>query len=226
MLLRRSAVLAALLAGLPSLTVAQTARSARAPVPKAEAPVPADAPVYSRQGTWFGVGLGAGAATLSCAICEGEQGHRGTAGYLRAGTTINGRLLVGGEVNGWQRSDETGSQRILSLTANGYWYPNPRHGYYFKGGFGLSRYKQWSQDGNNDALTTGLAAGGFTGQVGAGYEIRVNPKTSFVPFLNLVATAQNALSTERDDGTSYQRNKLPNRANVLLLQLGLGVTWH
>ena len=81
-------------------------------------------------------------------------------------------------------------------------------------------------DDNNEDLTTGITAGGFTGSVGTGYEVRVNPRMSFVPFLNLIASAQGTLATERDDGTSFERNKLPNRANVLLLQLGLGVTWH
>ncbi len=214
---------------------AQTARpgtpAAAQPAPvatksKASAPVPADAPIYARQGTWVGAGLGAGAAMLECQICDGEQGSRGTSGYLRVGTTVNGRLLVGAEANAWMRTDETGHQRVVSLTGNGYWYPNPRHGYFFKGGFGISRYKQWSEDDNNEDLTTGLSAGGFTGNVGTGYEIRVNPRMSFVPYLNLVASAGGTLSTERDDGTNYERNKLPNKANVLLLQLGLGVTWH
>jgi hypothetical protein len=142
------------------------------------------------------------------------------------GTTVNGRLLVGAEVNGWMRSDQEGNQRVVALTANGYWYPNPRHGYYFKGGFGLSQYKQWSSPENDPDVSTGISTGGFTGQVGAGYEVRLNPRMSFVPYVNVVGTAQGSLSTERDDGTSYERNKLPNRANVLLLQLGIGFTWH
>jgi len=225
---------AALASGLAGPVVAQAARPGTpAPAPtaavskaKTPAPIPADAPIFARQGTWVGAGLGAGAATLECQICDGEQGSRGTSGYLRVGTTINGRLLVGAEANAWVRSDQTGHQRIIALTGNGYWYPNPRHGYFFKGGFGISRYKQWAEDNNNADVTTGLSAGGFTGNVGTGYEIRVNPRMSFVPYLNLVASAGGTLATERDDGTNFERNKLPNKANVLLLQLGLGVTWH
>ena len=222
----RTLAIAAALLGSADAAAAQSAKAAAPKPPRSEAPVPADAPVFSRQGSWFGAGLGAGAATLECRICEGEQGSRGTAGYLRVGTTVSPTLLLGAEVNGWTRSDETGHQRILALTGNGYWYPNPRHGYYLKGGFGFSNYRQWSQDDNNDEVTTGITGGGFTGQVGAGYEVRVNPRMSFVPYLNLVGSAKGTLSTERNDGTSYQRNKLPNGANVLLLQLGVGVTWH
>ena len=205
----------------------QSAKAAVQPVsPKSATPVPADAPMFGRQGLWFSAGLGAGSTRIHCQICEGELGSRGTAGYARMGTTVNGRLLVGAELNGWQRGSEAGNQRVLALTGNGYWYPNPRHGYYFKGGLGLARYKQWATDKNNDKLSTGIATGGLTAQVGTGYEVRVNPRMSFVPYLNLVGTAQGTLATERNDGTHFERNKLPNRANVLMLQLGLGVTWH
>ncbi|MBM4187874.1 MAG: autotransporter outer membrane beta-barrel domain-containing protein [Gemmatimonadetes bacterium] len=215
------------LAVLPAAAGAQAARQATSPPPKPTAAIPADAPMYARQGTWFGVGLGAGSTSLHCQICDSEDaGTRGTSGYIRVGTTVNGRFLVGAELNGWMRSAEAGSQRVLALTGDGYWYPNPRHGYYFKGGFGYSRYKQWSTDDNNNEIKTGIATGGLTGQVGAGYEVRVNPRMSFVPFVNLIGTARGALFTERSDDTSFERNRLPNRANVLFLQLGMGLTWH
>ncbi len=205
---------------------AQAARSASPGPAKPADVIPADAPMYGRQGTWFGVGFGAGSTSLHCQICDNaEVGSRGTSGYLRVGTTVNGRLLVGAEVNGWMRSDESGNQRVVTVSGNGYWYPNPRHGYYVKGGFGLSRYKQWSTNDNND-VTNGLSTGGLTGSVGLGYEMRVNPRMSFVPFVNLLGTARGGLSTESDDGTHFERNRLPNRANVLFLQLGMGITWH
>ncbi len=217
--------------GLLALSVASaSAQTARSAVPTPAKPadeIPADAPMYGRQGTWFSVGFGAGSASLHCQICDNSEiGSRGTSGYVRVGTTVNGRLLVGAEMNAWMRSNEAGNQRVVTLSGNGYWYPNPRHGYYFKGGFGISRYKQWSTEGDNDQITNGLSTGGLTGSVGAGYEIRVNPKMSFVPFLNLLGTARGTLSTERSDDTHFERNRLPNRANVLFLQLGMGVTWH
>jgi hypothetical protein len=223
----RSTVLAvAWLAGGSAGVQAQTART-ETPLPERSVEaIPADAPMYARQGTWFGVGFGAGSASLHCQICDNDEiGSRGTSGYVRVGTTINGRLLVGAEMNGWMRSDEAGNQRVVTLSGNGYWYPNPRHGYYFKGGFGISRYKQWTTNDDNES-TNGLSTGGFTGQVGMGYEMRVNPRMSFVPFINLIGTARGTLSTESNDGTHYERNKLPNKANVLFLQLGMGITWH
>jgi hypothetical protein len=201
-------------------------QSARAATPAADAPADpaALAPAAAlRQGMWLSVGLGAGAASLHCRICTGEQQTRGTTGYLRVGTTINPRFLVGAELNGWTRSGQEGTQRVLALTGNAYWYPNPRHAYYLKGGFGLSSYRQAARE---EDVTTSLNSGGFTGQAGVGYEVRVNPRMSVVPFFNLIGSARGRLVTETDDGTHLERDRLPTRANLLLLQLGLGVTWH
>lgn len=163
----------------------QTARTA-VPAPKAAKAGPADAPVFGRQGLWFS----AESTSIHCAICAGDLGSRGTAGYARMDTTLNGRLLVGAELNGWLRGSEDGNQRVLALTGNGYWYPNPRRGYYLKGGFGLASYKQWQTDRNTSDVSTGISTG------------------------------------ERSDATHFERNTLPDRANVLMLLLGLGVTWH
>jgi hypothetical protein len=202
------------------------AQTARAATPAVEAEPPADpaaAAATVRQGMWLSAGLGAGAASLHCRICTGEQQTRGTSGYLRVGTTINPHFLLGAEVNGWTRSGQEGTQRVLALTGNAYWYPHPRHAYYLKGGFGLSSYRQAVQE---EELTTALTSGGFTGHVGVGYEVRVNPRMSVVPYFNLIGTARGNLVTESDDGTHLERDRLPTRANLLLLQLGLGVTWH
>ena len=207
-----------------SRVAAQTARATEAAPVNVNRPAPADAAGGSRQGLWLSVGLGAGAASLHCQICEGEQQTRGTSGYLRAGTTINARLLLGAEVNGWMRSDQTGNQRVVALTGNAYFYPNPVRPWYFKGGFGVTRYRQRSDD--DEGESNGISTGGFTGQVGTGYEFRVNPRMSFVPYVNLIGTAKGALFTESESDTSFERNELPTRANVLLLQLGIGVTWH
>ncbi|MBX3147278.1 MAG: autotransporter domain-containing protein [Gemmatimonadales bacterium] len=183
-------------------------------------------PVASRQGTWLGVGIGGGASTLNCRICEGEQGSRGISGYLRGGVTLNPKLLVGAEANAWTRSDERGNQRVWSLAANGYWYPNPEHGYFLKAGLGFTRYRRWALENSNSTVQIGLLGGGLSAHLGAGYEVRVNPNMSIVPFLNLLASSQGALATTRDNGTQYQRNTLSNGANVLLAQAGIGLTWH
>ena len=59
---------------------AQTAKSAVPSPATSKSAIPADAPIYARQGMWFSAGVGAGAASLHCQICEGEQGSKGTSG--------------------------------------------------------------------------------------------------------------------------------------------------
>lgn len=211
----REAALAALLIG-----------SGAGALPAQVGRLPADGPVTARQGTWISVGLGAGLSTLHCRICEGEQGTRGLSGYLRGGITLNPKLLVGAELDAWTRNDETGDQRVWSLAANGYWYPDPRHGYYLKAGLGYSRYKRWAPENQNSTVEVGLLGGGLSAHLGAGYEVRLNPTMSIVPFVNASASSQGTLFTTRDNGTQYQRNKLANGANVLLVQAGVGLTWH
>jgi hypothetical protein len=202
----------------------QAAQTTEATPARSRSTPPPGSPAAVRQGMWFSAGLGAGSASLHCQICSGDLGSRGTTGYVRAGTTVNGFFLLGAELDAWMRSDQGGHQRVFALTGNGYWYPDPRHGYYVKGGFGLSNYRQ-SADGDN-GVTTAVTAGAFTGQVGLGYEVRMNPRMSIVPYANLIGSAKGRISTEQDNGTHLERNRLDMSGNVILLQIGLGLTWH
>lgn len=220
----RSIVTLLAAASIVSTAAGQQAKSEADTPRPAAAPLPEDSPARARLGMWFSAGLGAGAAMLHCRLCQGDQQTRGTAGYLRVGTTINHFFLVGAELNGWMRNDQAGNHRVVAFSGNAYWYPNPRHGYYLKGGFGITSYRASEQEENGN--TNALATRGFAGQVGGGYEVRLNPRMSFVPYLNLIGSANGTLSAEADDGTRFERNRLAKDANVLLLQLGLGVTWH
>jgi hypothetical protein len=172
----------------------------------------------ARQGFWIGAGLGTGAGSMHCAICEHER-EQGASAYLRAGTTVNRKLLLGAEASGWQRTADAGKRRLLTLTGGFWWYPNERHGYYLHGGAGLSRWRA-SQD--NDAVTSQAMAL----VVGVGYEVRVNPQLSIVPYLNALGTSSGSLWLENKDAVSFERRKLPSGGHALLFQLGLGITRH
>jgi hypothetical protein len=215
----RSVVLAlVLLAGGAAGSAAQPGGSRSGGVvagrPAPAAPLPADV----RQGFWYGGGLAAGSGGLHCSICTGEQ-EGGGAIHLRSGTTLTRYLLLGGELGGWRKGVEDGSRRVLSLTGTAHWYPDPRHGYYLKAGAGLSEYRTRVEQ---EALT----ARAFALQVGAGYEIRVNPSLSLAPFLGVLASSRGTLWREQWDAVSLTRSRLPVGANTLLLQLGLGLTRH
>lgn len=177
-------------------------------------PGPADA----RKGFWIGAGLGTGAGSMHCAICEHER-EQGTAGYLRAGTTVNRKLLLGVEAEGWQRTADAGKRRLVSLTAGAWWYPNERHGYFLHWGAGISR---WRASETNDAVTSQAVAL----VAGVGYEVRVNPQLSIVPYLNALGSSSGSLWLENKDAVSFERRKLPSGGHAVLLQIGLGLTRH
>ncbi len=172
----------------------------------------------ARKGFWIGAGLGTGAGSMHCGICEHER-EQGTSGYLRAGTTVNRKLLLGVEGSGWQRTGDAGKRRLLSLTGGFWWYPNERHGYYLHGGAGLS---QWRASQENDAVTSKAVAL----VAGVGYEVRVNPQLSIVPYVNALGSSSGALWLENRDAVSFERRKLPSGGHALLFQIGLGITRH
>ncbi len=165
---------------------------------------------------WLGGGLGAGAGRLQCGICESE-GVQGTSGYFRAGTTLNPRLLVGGEAALWQRSADEGKRRILAFTAGLWWYPKPPAGWFIRAGTGLSRWRAWDQ---GEAVTSKS----LVLVVGAGYEARVGPRLLVSPFINLFGSGSGGLWLESWDEVSYERHRLPSGAHALLLQAGVGLT--
>ncbi len=178
----------------------------------------AGGPADARKGLWFGAGLGTGAGSLHCNICNHES-EQGTSGYLRAGTTLNRKMLLGVEGGAWQRSGDEGKRRLLTLTGGAWWYPTERHGYFLRFGAGVSRWRAW-KDG--DAVTSQAVAL----VVGTGYEVRVNPGLSVVPYLNALGTSSGALWLETKDAVSFERRKLPAGGHALLFQLGLGFTRH
>lgn len=180
--------------------------------------VASDLPADARKGFWLGGGLGTGAGSMHCGICEHER-EQGTSGYLRAGTTLNRKMLIGLEASAWQRSVEAGRRRLVSLTAGAWWYPNPRHGYYLRWGAGVSR---WRASEDQQAVTSQALAL----IVGAGYEVRLNPVLSIVPYVNALGSSNGSLWLEERNNVSFERRKLPTGGHAVLLQVGVGITRH
>lgn len=176
-------------------------------------------PADSRQGFWVGAGLGQGATWLRCAVCADDRKSGGLAGYGRAGATINDRLLLGGDLTYWRRNDEEVLEQSTGLAGAAYWYPNERHGYYLKFGLGYSWYRA-AQD--EIALTAGV----LTAVSGAGYEMRVNPRISLVPFLNLLITAKGDLLREDTRNGGFSASRVADDLSQIAIQLGFGITRH
>jgi hypothetical protein len=175
-------------------------------------------PSNARKGLWFGAGLGTGAGSMHCGICTHER-EQGGSGYVRFGTTLNRKMLVGLEGSAWQRTGEAGRRRLVSLTGGAWWYPNPRHGYYLRWGAGVSR---WRASEEEQAVTSQALAL----IVGAGYEIRLNPVLSIVPYLNVLGSSKGSLWLEEKSDVSFERRKLPSGGHAVLFQVGVGITRH
>jgi hypothetical protein len=173
----------------------------------------------SRHGFWYGGGLGQGYTDLWCGICGGERENGGISGYARAGGTLTRSFLVGAELNLWRRSTGDLSEHTEVLTATGYWYPKPEHGWFVKFGLGLSNYR--ANDGDDH-----LAARIFAGAAGTGYEMRVNPVLSIVPYLSLVATPNGNLNRENTSDGGFSSERVASDLKVFQIQFGVGITRH
>jgi len=134
---------------------------------------PLHAQEIERKGFFFGVGLGGGGGKL---YAEGESSDRltGLSGHLRAGAALSPTVLLGGESNGWYRSESGLDETIGGLMVTAYVYP--ARNFFVKVGSGLMTYR--ADDGIDDLTTVNLGS-----QVGIGYDIRLGRKTA----LTLVA---------------------------------------
>jgi hypothetical protein len=153
---------------------------------------------HAREGFWIGVGLGAG--SLGCEVCEGER-ETSWSGNLKLGGTINRRFLLGVETNGWYKSESGVTLTYGNMSAVGYFYPSETSGFYLKGGLGIATLGVEVDEFGSDSETGGGAV------VGLGYDARVGRMFSLTPYLNFMAGSF-------DGGT----------ANVV--QFGVGLTWH
>ena len=173
----------------------------------------------ARQGFWYGGGLGQGYTDLWCGICAGERETGGISGYARAGGTLTRSFLIGAELNFWRRSTADLSEHAEVLTATGYWYPKPEHGWFVKFGLGMSNYR--ANEGDDH-----LASRIFAGTAGTGYEMRVNPVLSIVPFLTLVATPNGNLNRENTGDGGFSSERVASDLKVFQIQFGVGITRH
>ena len=167
-----------------------------------------------RQGFWIGAGLGYGSLARTCDACANLPGEPGLSGYLKLGATVAPQLLMGVEANGWRRnlSGTTVTSANASLVA--YVYLKPTSGFFFKGGFGASYYREdvavkYPED---TASTTGF---GLT--AGLGYDLRVGDNISVTPVGNFVFGSL---------GNLRHRGVFLPTVQETLLQLALGVTFH
>jgi hypothetical protein len=164
----------------------------------------------TRQGFGISFGLGGGSASISCDGCESER-ETALSGYLRLGGYASPSLFIGGESNGWTKSEGGIDELIGFLSAVAQWYPQVTNGFYLKGGVGFA-----TSEASDDVDELTIGGVGLT--VGAGYDWRLTRNFSLTPYLNYLRSFTGELEF---NGTSSGVS-----ANIDVVQFGLGFTWH
>jgi hypothetical protein len=154
----------------------------------------------TRQGFWFGGGLGYGSLGTSCDGCADVDREGGLSGYAKLGGTLRQNILLGVELNGWTKDEGPATVTMGNLSGAAYWYPMPAQGLFLKAGAGYSNLRV--DDGSVSA-----SDGGFGLLGGLGYDIRAGRNLSITPVAN------------------WFRGSFTN-GSADVLQFGVGVTAH
>jgi hypothetical protein len=151
----------------------------------------------TREGFFISFGFGAG--SLGCDDCNDEDRLTGVNAYLRLGGTLSQRLLIGGEINGWTKTENDVTLSVNNVGPVLLFYPSANGGLYLKGGLGLASA---SLDlGNLEFEDSGV---GIT--LGLGWDARVGRNFALTPYFDI-------LSSSFDDFSVNQ------------VAFGLGFTW-
>lgn len=171
----------------------------------------------ARQGFGISVGIGGGTAGLSCeAVCGGPR-ESGISGYLRLGGYVGQGLFVGVETNGWTGTEPGIDEAMSFLSGVVLVYPQPKSGFYLKGGLGLAGASATGALptllGIDDMTSAGLGL-----NLGAGYDWRVGRNFSLTPYATYL----------RSVGAELRVNGIATgeALNFDAFQFGLGFTWH
>jgi hypothetical protein len=165
----------------------------------------------SRGGQWLGVGVGGGWGRVTCGVCASNR-ETSISGYVKAGGTLNRRMLLGVEADGWMRSDSNVDEFLIGIAAQLYFYPNPRKRLFYKAGAGMMLYQ--IDDGPGRLTSTA-----FGPSIGVGYDLPVSPSVSFSPFAS-------AFIASLGGEIKFNGSSVRNDGGLMLIQVGVGVTWH
>ncbi len=151
-------------------------------------PATALAQAQEREGFWFGFGLGAGSADVTCDDCDDDENDRetGAAGALRAGWTLNSRVLLGIEGSAWTKKEDADGTDITinmyNVSGTVTLYPSETAGFFLKGGAGLAFVNSKYEEGNT---TVDSDMGSGLGLLaGIGYDFRLGRRVRLTPALD------------------------------------------
>ena len=175
-------------------------------VASASAQSPQDSAQSSQQRKGFWIGFGLGAGHLGCGDCDDEPGG-GFSGHLKLGGAPSRKILVGFESMFWAKHDDDLDANLSYGNASAIvqFFPGANSGFFLKGGLGIAFSELVVSLGQGVTLTETQSGIGST--FGVGWDLRVGGNLSITPVLNLGFGSL-------DD------------ANVSLLHLAVGLTWH
>lgn len=160
-------------------------------------PLAAQSNPQTRQG--FFINFGFGAASLGCDDCDDEDRLNGINFQVRAGGTLSQRLLIGGEINGFSKSENDATLTVTHFGPILQFYPSAQGGFFLKGGLGLANIEV-------DLGTFSVEQNGFGLTLGLGYDARVGKNFALTPYFDILASNY--------DGGSLNQ-----------VAIGLGFTW-
>jgi hypothetical protein len=175
---------------------------------------PAVAPAsHGRDGYNLSLGLGGGSNGLSCPNCATTR-ETGPSGYLRVGKGMTSSLMMGLELNGWNKTESNVASRSGMVSAIAQWYPSMTNGFFLKTGAGMGR----TTIDDKNAPASKLQSTGFGYQFGTGYDMGIARRWSITPYVNYLATA----------GANAELNgvNMNQKLNSNYVQYGLGLSWH
>ena len=163
-----------------------------------------------RNGFWIGFGFGYGSSNVSCDGWPSGSRESGGAGFIKLGGTLNDKVLLGGEINAWTKSESGVTADLGNVSFAGYLYPQPKSGFFVKGGVGFATTRLHN---------SGTAeASGFGFVLGLGYDIRVGTNISITPVGNFYFGSDGDL---KESGTTLETGWKHN-----VYDFGLGITFH
>jgi hypothetical protein len=134
-----------------------------------------------RRGFWIGFGGGYGSAGVGCDDCDSSEREGSFTGFFKLGGTLNERVLLGVEGNGWIKEEEGATLTLGALTGTVTFYPVASSGFFLKGGVGLSYI---DTEFNEGSFSAGLSKTGWGLLAGIGYDLRVGRNVSLTPCVN------------------------------------------
>lgn len=167
-----------------------------------------------RQGFWIGFGGGYGSADASCDGCEGGDREGSYTGFVKLGGTLNERVLLGFETNGWIKEQEGITLTLGSMTGTVTFYPQASSGFFLKGGVGLSYV---DTDFYVGSLSVNVSKTGWGVLAGLGYDVRVGANVSLTPSVNFYYGQPGDLAFDGEELLGWKQN---------VVTFELGITFH